>query len=162
MHRPELIMSTEWPDVGTQEWYPSPKDVWCIRLHWPVQHLPPAMGYLPTAKPLSEDPSGQLYLEVNLDFLADELALFAADPSPDGRYANATLSYPELAHSIEQADESAPLPPALRVFRDAPPAPIHEAAATTSVRRYPGFLRIVEHIVYASPDPAPGTDNLPF
>jgi hypothetical protein len=152
-------MSTAWPDERTTEWYPNPKDVWCIRLHWPVQHLPPSMGYLPTAKPLEEDPSRQYYLDVNLDFLPDELALVAAEPSPDGSYAHTTIPYTELAQIIEQADESVPLPPALHVFRDYPPA---TPSGATPTRRYPGFLRVVERTVYTSPDPRPPDDPLPF
>jgi hypothetical protein len=132
-------MSPDWPDEHTQEWYPDPKDVWCIRLHWPVQHLPSTMGYLPTAEPLAEDPSRQYYLDVNLDFLPDELAIAAADPSPDGSYAHATVPYLELARIIQQADESAPLPPALRIFRDEPLVATQSTVTPTSRRRYPGY-----------------------
>jgi hypothetical protein len=158
MRRPELIMSPEWPDERTQEWYPSPKDVWCIRLHWPVQHLPPAMGYLPTAKQLGEDPSREYYLEVDLDFLPDELAVVAADPSPDGSHAHATLDYSELARITESADNSSPLPPALRIFRDYPP---NAEPGPPPTRRYAGHLRVIELPLHTSPDPAPD-DTLPF
>jgi hypothetical protein len=152
-------MSPDWPDERTQEWYPSPKDAWCIRLHWPVQHLPSAMGYLPTAKPLEEDPSRQYYLEVDLDFLPEELALAAADPSPDGSHAHATLTYSELARITQEADDSKPLPPALRIFRDYQP---NAALGTPPTRRYAGYLRVIEQPIYASPDSEPNNDALPF